>query len=64
MVAQSSPAVKTIIILSNDQWLRVPPGADPDRYRRQAEARLLPPAQSPQQLALPGLSQEARPWPH
>lgn len=59
MVHQNRIAVKTIIILSNDAWVRVPPGADPDHYRREQEARLLAPAQPVQQLALPGLPQEA-----
>ncbi|MCL4300745.1 MAG: hypothetical protein KJ077_33725 [Anaerolineae bacterium] len=44
MIAQPRTAVKTIIILSNDAWVRVPPGADPDAYRREQESRLARPA--------------------
>lgn len=39
MIAQSKQFSKTIIILRDNTWLRVPPNTDPDTYRRQAEAQ-------------------------
>ena len=51
MVSQTKPAVKTIIILSSGDWVRVPEGTDPDRYRREQEARLLRPTPAAGQLA-------------
>lgn len=38
MIAQKTQSSKTIIILRDNTWLRVPPGHDPDTYRAQAEA--------------------------
>lgn len=40
MIHQPKSDVKTIIILSNDAWVRLPAGADPDAYRREQEAKL------------------------
>lgn len=42
MVTQKTQNSKTIIVLSNGDWLRVPPGHDPDQYRRQAESAPAP----------------------
>jgi hypothetical protein len=44
MVSQPKQAVKTIIILSSGDWVRVPEGSNPDRYRREQEARLARPS--------------------
>lgn len=38
MIAQKTQYSKTIIILKDDTWLRVPANQNPDTYRRQAEA--------------------------
>lgn len=56
---QPSNWASTILILSNGQWIRLPQGQDPDKYRHLLEAELAQQKVAP--LASPGCAASPEP---